>query len=174
MHSRKKLSTGTKTSATNSEHNIDVDREDTSLDDNRRRRMRLRRASSFEEPRASSLVKLPPVRRKRYSLPASPIPRNSDEEIGYYFFKTASDITVPRGTEDTFKNTREQPRKEGKITAHVNKFDPSCTKSLDCEQAQNVIPRHLNATLDDNQRLPRRRITLHVHNLMTTTTGMCP
>ena len=161
------------------EHTNVVYREDTSLDNNRCRRMVLRRVSSFEEPKVSSHVKLPPVTRKRYSLPASLIPRNSDGKIGHHFVKRASDITATRRTvaEDTFKNTRVQQSEEDKTTVSLAKKIPaSRRKSLDCKQTQNVMPRRMTATkgatVGEHQRLPRRRkITLH--NLMTFTTVMC-
>lgn len=163
-----------------------LDRDDLSLEANRRRRMGLRRASSFDETRASSIVQLPPVINKRYSLPTSPIQPIDDEEISRFFFKTGSDITTPRRTVDAFEKTlNEQQRVKDKAAATKNQLKgspapklatyASCTKSQECK-AQNTIRRHSTAaapaTGKDNSRLlPRRRITLH--NLMTPIADLC-
>lgn len=153
------------------------DRDGPRLEANRRRRMGLRRASSFDETQASSIVQLPPVINKRYSLPASPITRNSDEEISCCFFKTGSDITPPRRTVDAFKKTlNEQQRERDEAAATENQSKgstvpklaayPSHTKSQEYKAHNGAIRRHSTATAvataDDNSRLlPRRRITLH-------------
>lgn len=163
-----------------------LDGDDSRLEAYRRRRMGLRRASSFDETRASSIVRLPPVINKRHSLPASPIPRNDDEEISRCFFKTRSDITTPRHTVDAFEKTLNEHQTEtDKAAATENQLKgspapklaayASCTKSRECK-AQNTIRRHSTAaapaTTDDNSRLlTRRRITLH--NLMTPIADLC-
>lgn len=158
-----------------------LDREDPRLEANRRRlRVGLRRASSFDGTRASSIVQLPPVINKRYSLPASPIPRNSDVEMYHCFFKTGSDIAVPRRSVDTLKkDLNKQQREADKVTVIENRFEVSpaqklatytSTKSRECK-SQNVARRHstaaATATADENPRLLRQRRRITLHNLLT-------
>lgn len=160
-----------------------LDREDPRLEASprRRRRVGLRRACSLDGARASSIMQLPPVISKRYSLPASPIPRNGCAEMCHCFFKTGSDITAPRRTVDTLKkDLREQQRQADKTTMIENRFEASsapklenhtsCSKSRECK-AQSVVRRHSTAAAtaraDKNPRLLRQRRRITLHNLLT-------
>lgn len=176
--------------------NVTSTRDEPRPETNRPCRMQgLRRAFSFEETRASSIVELPPLINKGHSLPSSPIPHDYSEEISHCsVFKTVSDITTHRranmtkNTSINFKNSHPREEMDEAATnddqfeafpAHKIASNPSCAKTRDCK-AQNAIRRHSTAasavatTVDaDNSRiLRRRRITLH--NLMTSIEACVP
>ena len=79
---------------------------------NRRRKLGtaqgLRRASSFEESLASSKIELPPVRTKRYSLPASPIQaRCKEEELRVKSLKIDKPFPTPKVVTDFWTKSRD-------------------------------------------------------------------
>lgn len=106
----------------------------------------LRRASSFEESLASSKIELPPVRTKRYSLPASPIQAGcKEEELRVKSLKIDKPFPTPKVVTDFW------------------------TKSRNYE-ATNLFRRHSTTTagtfvhVDDKSKLLDRRHT-SLHNL---------
>ncbi|KAJ7393894.1 hypothetical protein OS493_003562 [Desmophyllum pertusum] len=142
--------------------------------------------SCVETRRGVSLGQLPAVKTKRYSLPASPLPRDNSEELNRFTFKPGSEITSPRRTENAaihFNYNRQQSEQDESTNEDDDYFEVFSTNKMASNKlntkshnstAQNVIRRHSDVAAVDHHintpRLLQRRRTVTIHSLSSVST----